>query len=84
MAKRSYDSAQLQTIPRGQDLDGYVFTDLGHARQWLSQGFVDDESYAVIPVSVLKKKCRCGNTYDHATPKGPAVPPSEFLKSVSA
>lgn len=48
----------LKTQPE-RDLDGYIFNDVAHAREWLTQEFVTDEEYSVCIVSYRVTKC-CG------------------------
>jgi hypothetical protein len=53
---------ELLTNPRGRDLDGYIFQDEAHAREWLSQSFVSDDAYKVAIVQVGIRSC-CGRRY---------------------
>lgn len=48
-----------------RDMDGYVFTDMAHARLWLSQAFVADydiSTLEIVEVGESKGCPRCGGT----------------------
>lgn len=64
-------------------LDGYVFADHGHAREWLAQRCVDPSKIRIQPVSVSPpRKCRtCGGAGYHQTvvATGPRVGARDWL-----
>lgn len=70
---------------RGNTLDGYVFTDLDHARQWLMQPIIDRSKIQIEPVEVGEpRQCRmCSGTGYHQTIKvvGQKVSAFQFLES---
>lgn len=46
----------LKTQPE-RDLDGYIFNDVAHAREWLTQEFVTDAEYSACIVSYRRTRC---------------------------
>ena len=69
---------RLRTIPRGHDLDQYIFSDEDHARRWLGQDFVSDHDYE-IEVGRIKGRTKCcGKITGFAV--SCRLKPSEFLK----
>jgi len=49
----------LCTIPAGRTLDRYLFSDLAHARRWLTQPCVTESDYEVAIVRVARSTRRC-------------------------
>lgn len=76
------DTARLGTKPQGGDLDGYIFSDIQHAVEWLSQKFVTDDKYTVTPITVVSGLCpTCKATHRNIVVKsGHEVKPSTFLR----
>jgi len=54
-------SVRMRLKDRTNSLNGYVFRDLAHARQWLSQAFVkpDEISLDTVSVGPIKRCPRC-------------------------
>lgn len=53
----------LRRKPRGRDLDGYVFKDERHAREWMAQ--IDDPAargYFLQRRWARRVECPCGNS----------------------
>ena len=67
-----------------RDLDGYVFADMTHARQWLSQPFVHDfgiSALEIVEVSDLRGCPKCGGTgYTQTVKSIRKLTLDEFLK----
>lgn len=38
----------LATVPKGQELDGYIFNDERHVRAWAAQGFVQKHKHRYV------------------------------------
>jgi hypothetical protein len=72
--------------PRGvySTMDGYVFSDIGHARQWLTQAFVDPTEFSLEEVERGSlTRCRmCAGSGFHQSikPTGRRLTVGEFLK----
>lgn len=77
---------RLNTIPRGHDLDGYLFADEAHARTWLAQGFVEDKRHSVSLVDIKQsRKCvDCGSTRRAVVKVHWTKKPSAFLATPEA
>jgi hypothetical protein len=67
----------LKTKPAGSEMDGYVFVDDHHARQWLLQKFITEERYEVAIVNAKTRAC-CGELY--AIKEVTRMSVSEFLQ----
>lgn len=70
---------QLRTMPRGKDLDGYLFSDKGHAVRWLKQGpFAKQNDWRYRVAIVTAHQTRVGE--DRVTKVHRKMKPSQFLE----
>lgn len=53
------ERVMLLTKPPNRELDRNIFEDKFHAREWLKQDFVTEDSYEVAIVTVRAKSHRC-------------------------
>ena len=73
----------LSRRDRPDTLNGYVFSDLKHAREWLTQGFVDHDAYMLEKVEVGERhRCRwCdGSGFRQSIKPTGKMTVDEFLK----
>lgn len=61
-------AVQLIRKPKGGELDGYLFVDAKHVRDWMSQPFVNDKGYGVRAVRFKIRGC-CQEPYAFKTIK---------------
>lgn len=69
--------------PSGHDLNGYLFLDGEHAREWLSQRYVVGAGYRVKFTPVVRKICECGRKITKAVKaasKRGSMSSDEFLR----
>lgn len=85
MKNNDQHQSTLRMRERGSTLDGYIFTDLDHARQWLRQPIIDQSKITVELVEVGEyHPCRmCGGTGHHQKVKvlGDRISAMEFLQN---
>lgn len=74
----------LRMREKGSSLDGYIFSDREHARQWLRQPCINREAILVEPVEVspLVRCTKCSGEGFHQTVKavGGKMTAAEFLR----